>query len=267
MTISYNKTGAERKALVKDIEELTGIKAKYMGMPSQAYEIGPYTVSKTGELEFSDDTDAELLVEQLLEKGYEAEVELPDETPDTEVDSVGISMPRKFFTDSQLENIRKLTEAKANLIKKAMGTDELPILDDGEKVTFPWWHNDAGADEVHAFSNFICKLKETAGNQKRVTCKETAPDNEKYAFRCFLLKLGFIGDEFKQDRKILLRNFEGSSAFKTGKKKEYAPGLDPIPTPENTVPFDVEEAKERLQDPEVQEEIKAILNGEDGDEE
>ena len=31
----------------------------------------------------------------------------------------------------------------------------------------------------------------------------------------------------------------------------------------NTVAFDVEEAMERLQDPQVQEEIKAIINGED----
>ena len=261
MTIDYNMTGEERKALVRDIEALTGIKAVYKKMPTQAYEIGSYTVSKTGALSFGDDTDAEYLIEQLLEKGYEGNIELPEDTPDTEVDAVGIAMPRKFFTDSQLENIRRLTKAKATLIKKAMGTDGLPILDDGEKVSFPWWHNDVGADEVHAFTNFICKLKETAGNQKRVTSKKTVPDNEKYAFRCFLLKLGFIGDEYKQDRKILIRNFEGSSAFKSGKRKEYSPGCDPIPTPENTVHFDVEEAKERLQDPAVQKEIKAILNG------
>ena len=259
MTIDYNKTGEERKTLVRDIEALTGIKAVYKKMPTQAYEIGPYTVSKTGALSFSDDTDAEYLIEQLLEKGHEGDVELPEDTPNDKVDAVGIAMPRKLFTDNQLENIRRLTEAKASLIKKAMGTDDLPILDDGEKVSFPWWHNDVGADEVHAFTNFICKLKETAGNQKRVTSKETVPDNEKYAFRCFLLKLGFIGDEYKQDRKILLRNFEGSSAY--AKKKEYAPGCDPIPTPENTVSFDIEEAKARLQDPVVQEEIKAILNG------
>ena len=183
----------------------------------------------------------------------------------TEVDAVGIAMPRKLFTDIQLENIRRLTKAKASLIKKAMGTDDLPILDDGEKISFPWWHNDVGADEVHAFTNFICKLKETAGNQKRVTSKETVPDNEKYTFRCFLLKLGFIGDEYKQDRKILLRNFEGSSAFKSGKRKEYSPGYNLIPSPENTVSFDIEEAKVRLQDPAVQEEIRNILNGGDAE--
>ncbi len=50
-------------------------------------------------------------------------------------------------------------------------------------------------------------------------------------------------------------------------RKEYAPGLAPVPTPENTVTVDVEEAKCRLQDPQVQEEIRAILTGEaqDGD--
>ena len=57
-----------------------------------------------------------------------------------------------------------------------------------------------------------------ARNQKRVNAKEKDTDNEKYAFRCFLLRLGFIGDEYKIARKILLRNFSGSSAFKSSPK-------------------------------------------------
>ena len=120
MTINYNKTGEERKALVRDIEALTGIKAVYKKMPTQAYEIGPYTVSKTGALSFSDDTDAEYLIEQLLEKGYEGDIELPEDTPDTEVDTVGIAMPRKLFTDNQLENIRRLTKAKETLRESSL---------------------------------------------------------------------------------------------------------------------------------------------------
>ena len=59
-----------------------------------------------------------------------------------------------------------------------------------------------------------------ANKMKKVNAKEKDVDNEKYAFRCFLLRLGFIGDEFKTERKILLRNLEGSSAFKSGAKKE-----------------------------------------------
>ena len=49
---------------------------------------------------------------------------------------------------------------------------------------------------------------------------EKAVENEKYAFRCLLLRLGFVGAEYKADRKILLKNLTGSSAFKSGLKKE-----------------------------------------------
>ena len=64
-----------------------------------------------------------------------------------------------------------------------------------------------------------CALRVGQGNsQVSVTAKEKETDNPKYAFRCFLLRLGFIGDEYKADRKILLRNLSGSSAFRTGKK-------------------------------------------------
>ena len=58
-----------------------------------------------------------------------------------------------------------------------------------------------------------------ARNAKRVTATEKPADNEKYAFRCFLLRLGFIGAEYKEERKILLKNLSGSSAFKNGGPK------------------------------------------------
>ena len=52
------------------------------------------------------------------------------------------------------------------------------------------------------------------GHRNIAYLKET--DNDKYAFRCFLLRLGFIGSEYKSERKILLRNLTGSSAFRNG---------------------------------------------------
>jgi hypothetical protein len=64
---------------------------------------------------------------------------------------------------------------------------------------------------------FITALCEMAKNQKRVTATDKAPANEKYAFRCFLLRLGFIGDEYKAARKILLRNLTGNTAFRNGR--------------------------------------------------
>lgn len=49
-----------------------------------------------------------------------------------------------------------------------------------------------------------------------VTLKDKPVDNEKYAFRCFLLRLGFIGEEYKEARKILLKNLTGNGAWKNG---------------------------------------------------
>ena len=65
---------------------------------------------------------------------------------------------------------------------------------------------------------FIAQLCKLSKDQKRVSATEKEVDNEKYAFRCFLLRLGFIGDEYKATRKILLRNLSGNSAWKAGRK-------------------------------------------------
>ena len=53
-----------------------------------------------------------------------------------------------------------------------------------------------------------------AKNRKRITAKERTVCNEKYAFRCFLLRLGFIGNAYKASRKLLLKNLDGNSAFR-----------------------------------------------------
>lgn len=261
MTINYNVTGPDRKKLVQTIAEILECDAKYLGVPSCAYQIGHFTVDKNGSLSFDDRADGdevEQLVEALCEHGFEAEIE-------TEETGLEIQVPKSTLDGIAFDNLRRLLEAKGNLIKKALGVDDLPVTEEDDKICFPWFVGEPTTEEVKAYSHFVSALCEMARNAKRVIAKEKETDNEKYAFRCFLLRLGFIGDAYKTERKILLRNLSGSSAFRSGAKKEYAPGCDPIPTPENTVTVDVEEAKRRLQDPQVQAEIRAILNGEDGE--
>lgn len=176
-----------------------------------------------------DNRTAADLIRFLREKGFQAEDPLADcveddadeeQTETDEITGVCISMPRSLFTDSALENLKALVAAKGNLIKKALGTDGLPIEVTDTKISFPWFVGMPTPEEMKAYDSFICKLCEMARNAKRVNAKETDTDNEKYAFRCFLLRLGFIGAEFKAERKILLRNLTGSSAFRSGQPKE-----------------------------------------------
>ena len=139
-----------------------------------------------------------------------------------------VAMPRESFTDAALENLRKLVDAKGSLIKKALAVDSLPIETDGEKVSFPWFAEGQDSESVKAYTHFIAAICDMARNQKRITAKEKPADNEKYAFRCFLLRLGFIGAEYKGERKILLKNLSGSSAFKNGEPKSETLRPEPV---------------------------------------
>ena len=136
--------------------------------------------------------------------------------------SLSISMPKDSFTDAALENLDHLLEGKGSLIKKAFGIEEATYTFDEDKVTFNWLHGEITPEKAKAAQDFISKLCEMARTQKRVTAKARAVDNEKYAFRCFLLRLGLIGAEYKATRKILMANLSGNASFKSGHKKEAA---------------------------------------------
>ena len=241
MTIYYNAT--DRKALVKAISEFTGAKAVYMKTPTYAYKIDYFTVTREGNLEFDDMADSaeiENLIEALAQQGFIAEnseydqpmpdievEEVPENcpppygTPD-EITGICISMPRSLFTDASLGNLKNIITAKRSLICKALGTDDLPLEITDTKVSFPWFPGQPDPDSVKAYDTFICMLCEMARNMKRSSATEKPVDNDKYAFRCFLLRLGFISAEYKTERKILLKNLSGSSAFKNVTKKEMS---------------------------------------------
>lgn len=210
MEIQYNKTGTERKALVKAISEILGCEIKYKGAPSFAYEGDYLTITKAGTLSFDDMADSkevEKLLEGLAGRGFICE---EAETHDDLI----IQMPRDYFTDAALDNLRRIVDSKSGLIKKAIGADSLPIEITDENVSFPWFNPRGDAPAVRAFTHFVSALCEMAKAQQRVNASKKLVDNEKYAFRCFLLRLGFIGVEYKTERKTLLSKLNGSSAFR-----------------------------------------------------
>ena len=225
MTITIHAQGAERKRLVQTISDWLGVPAKYCGAPTFNYEVDYFTIDRNGSLSFDDRADSEVierLLEHIYDEGFDIDQSHSEEAESDADESCGIciSMPKSLFTDSNLENLKALIAAKGSLIKKALGVDELPLEITDTKVSFPWFPVAPAPDEMNAYDTFICKLCEMARNQKRVNATEKPTNNEKYAFRCFLLRLGFIGTEYKTARKILLRNLAGSSAFRSGQRTE-----------------------------------------------
>ena len=221
MQINYNVTGPKRKALVNAISQKLNAPAKYLGAPTFAYEVADYNIDKNGALSGPDNKE---LVDHLLGiHDFKAISEVFDtptpkaEATDTEEPiNLIIQMPRADFPDIVLENLKGLVESKAALIKKALNIESIPIIVTEELISFPWFQGECSAEEVKAYTHFVTALCERAKKQTRVNSTEKSVDNEKYAFRCFLLRLGFIGPEYKTERKILLSKLSGSSAFKSG---------------------------------------------------
>lgn len=232
--LGYNVTGIDRKRLVQAISEITGAKAKYLGMPSAAYEVDYFTITKTGSVVFDDRADSEEienLVERLKEKGFEAEYGNPFmEQPDIDESEPLEDCPPAYGVPEQtglmvsvpldkvsVGNLTALLDAKGTLIQKALGIPATPIEIHEGCVSFPWFDTMPNIDAVTAYTQFITALCKMSREQKRINATEKPVENEKYAFRCFLLRLGFIGNDYQATRKILLRNLSGSSAFKGGK--------------------------------------------------
>lgn len=220
MNIKFNRTGSERKELVTAIGEILETKPIYKGAPTFIYDVDGFEVDKEGTLSFDDLTDSEIvetLLDELVIRGFTFEEPETATQGNTDgYDSLVIELPKEGFTENAFTNLEKLIESKGSLIKKAFGVDTLLIEQTEETLRFPWFTFNMNADEVKAYTHFIVAICEMAKTQVRITASVKDVVNEKYAFRCFLLRLGFIGSEYKEERKILLSRLTGSSAFKSG---------------------------------------------------
>ena len=132
------------------------------------------------------------------------------------IDRFSISMSRDFFDERTLNKLDRTIENKGELFKMAFKTDDLSYKVTDDRVTFDWFPFSGESGEGLAYSSFIDLLTKSLKEQKRVNASKAQTENPKFAMRVYLIKLGMVGDEYKQTRKILLRHLAGSSAFRKG---------------------------------------------------
>ena len=137
-----------------------------------------------------------------------------------EIDRLAIELPKDGMTPTAMENLQRLVASKATLLKKALGTDSLPITEHPDRIEFGWFRPTDDQIEIAAYYQLVQGLCELARSQQRVNAKERIIENERYALRVFLLRLGFIGPEYKDSRAVLLQNLSGSAAFKGAAETE-----------------------------------------------
>ena len=81
-------------------------------------------------------------------------------------------------------------------------------------VEFRLFNSTTHAGEIKAYIQFCLAVSHQALTQKKASARKTVTDNEKYAFRCWMLRLGLSGDEFKTCRLHFLKHLEGNSAWR-----------------------------------------------------
>lgn len=196
----------KRKDIAKRIGELLDLDVKYLGVPSFAYKIGDYILDK--DMNFDCENQVAL---KLVEEAFKS-------TNENEEITTSISMPLDFYDRKTLCNLKNLIQAKAPLLKKALQTEKLEVIEEDDRLTFPWFKEIEEEDHFKAYSQLIAGMSKIAKERQKISIREVQTDNEKYAFRIFLLSIGFIGEEYKRARKILLENLSGNSAYRRGAK-------------------------------------------------
>ena len=233
MQIKYNVAGDRRKALVAVMRDTLQDATRYLGAPSFAFQVGAYTVDKNGTVTCPDETDEAqitMLIRELAHDGFIGErigeqmkpfeqkatdslkQEIVTPTLDS-LDRLSVEMPRDGMTPIALENLRRLVASKATLLKKALGTDSLPMTEHSDRIEFGWFRPTDDQAELTAYYQLVQGLCELARTQKRVLAAERPVESDRFALRCMLLRIGFIGDAFKDSRRVLLRNLTGSSSY------------------------------------------------------
>ena len=70
------------------------------------------------------------------------------------------------------------------------------------------------AGEIKSFIQLAMAISHQALKSSAASARRPETDNPKYTFRCWLLRLGFIGDEFATAREHLTKNLPGNAAWR-----------------------------------------------------
>ena len=125
----------------------------------------------------------------------------------------GLNSPERFEN-----NLANIYESKGTLLQKAIGREFGSLADCsqlGEQgvVSLPLFPGSLDENEVRGYVQLAQCVVDFAAKSKRIQHKENDSPNEKFRLRTWLVRIGFVGEEFKYARKLLTENLSGNSAW------------------------------------------------------
>lgn len=240
MTITTS--APSRKELVKAISLHLNTDAVYAGPPSFAYRVGDFTIDRNGVVSAENEADLTTLRNMLVEKGY----------AEAEQETLEFHVPVDGMDGNALRNLVFLVKSKQYILNRVTRHATFRVFDStvlaltDESVTSPEafyaalpsdpeemaglsfgdgyaafaFPLDADGARNRAYAELAAFMVKAAREATRVSWKERKPENEKYYFRCWLLRLGLTGQGGKESRKALLAGLSGHVAFKTMESEE-----------------------------------------------
>lgn len=212
--IRFTPDTKARKHLAAVIAEALQTQSRYAGAPSFAYHIGQASLGRDWQLNATGLSDQQ--VEAVIEAAAAAGFTTQSPADNTDV-GLTLVFPTSEWTMGTGARLRALLAAKGPLIAKALNIPALPMeVDEGEGVVrFAWFTQVPDPGTVEAVTRLLEAMIDYAKAATRINPTVRQVVNEKYAMRCFLLRLGMIGNDTKQARRILMRNLDGNSAWRT----------------------------------------------------
>ncbi len=230
---------ADRKEIVKAMELILGMKAKYQGPPTFAYVIGSFTVDRNGAVETEAEEEGISMKQELTARGL----------AEADENTLKVELPMTGMTADAVRNLLYMIHSKQYLLKKSVGADTIMVSDklverlqgeeaidletvlriiweepplgiafSEERISFTGFPFDA--QRVKAYTELAALMVKGAKEAKRINSKETVEKNEKYYMRIWLVRLGLDGKDAKETRRVLLENLKGHTAFRTEADKE-----------------------------------------------
>jgi len=222
MEIQLSMNGRTRKEAAHCIGGAIGAAAVYRGTPTFNFDIGGITLNRQGVMTIGEaDEGLPKVLCALQTAGFYTPETAEEETtsPPEAHERLCIQMPLDGFTPDKIDILHKLVASKQSLLQKALGAEALPIAIGQETLDFAWFNVNATPEEIAAYTYLVKALCDMAKRQQRVLAVDKPVESEKYSFRCFLLRLGFIGEEYASTRKILLQNLSGNGSAKSAQQK------------------------------------------------
>ncbi len=247
----YKILSESRKDVIAKLRELVGDRLVYTRLPRCAYEVDGISVEKDGTVVAEEGADMELIgtleSEGLI--GSEAGIEEPIDTAEEEASpQISISLPIANHDGNSLRNLVCAIYSRGNLLSKATGgcfrvqkelADDIKAADpeavretigDGhlmqgvkitqDQVIFTGFPETEDPKTLQIFMQLAAAINKAALGQKRIQARKVQDENEKYALRTWLVRIGMGGPEYKEARNWLLKDLKGSSAFRTEAEKE-----------------------------------------------